>query len=915
MKRSAEGQHRSSVTSAIMTQEKGCPRKTAPSNASLISRLAGLQQITSELIASFMTTSVDQLDSEIRISLRKIVRFLSLERAYIVQSSERLMRMVCTHLYETSDVNKAVNRNEITVPPWGVEKLKRGECVIFSHVADLPEAANEAGKYFRSVGTQSHLSLPLEIDGIVIGCLSLESTRAELSWPEGIVRVLKPIADVFALSLECKRIKLEVRERVRFETLISDISARFVAAEPADVDREIISALACIGEYFACDRCGIMSVRPDLVELKVIHYWFCEGVNALETGDLNLAPLFPWAYEMLVTRGQAIWVSRLEDLPPEAEKDRQSWVEQGVRSFLNIPLFSGAVVTKMFVIQNMHEEKFWEGYIQRLRLIGEIFNNALEQKKACSENREKQKEITERACFENLLADISARFVNLEPDDLDAQIEHSLEMIGKFFLGDRCGLLEAHTDELYARVTNAWYDEGFERIPGDLNIAPLFPWGYEELVKQGRILKVTNIRDLPREAMKDVETHQAMGVQSFINIPLHTANGRCSIFVINNIRIERPWPDEYVQRLRLIGEVFINALARKSADAELRRSLVTVRELKDKLQDEADFLRSEIRACHNREEIIGQSEALSRVLIQVEQVAPTDSTVLICGETGTGKELIARAIHDMSLHRDKTMVKINCASLPATLVESELFGRERGAYTGALTRQIGRFEMADGSTIFLDEIAELPLELQAKLLRVLQEGAFERLGSPKTIQVHARVIAATNRNLMEAVKTGKFRQDLFYRLNVFPITVPPLRERVEDIPMLVWAFVNEFCDKMGKQILRIEKRDMEALQRYAWPGNVRELRNIIEHAVIISSGPTLETKLPQDAERGISWAKTLQEVEYGHIMNVLRHTSGRIKGDAGAARILGMIPSTLTSRIKKLGIKLSNEKEKGEISS
>jgi transcriptional regulator with GAF, ATPase, and Fis domain len=299
-------------------------------------------------------------------------------------------------------------------------------------------------------------------------------------------------------------------------------------------------------------------------------------------------------------------------------------------------------------------------------------------------------------------------------------------------------------------------------------------------------------------------------------------------------------------------------------------------------------------------------------MTQVEQVAPTDTTVLICGETGTGKELIAQAIHDTSLYRDKVMVKVNCASLPASLVESELFGREKGAYTGALTRQIGRFELADGSTIFLDEIAELPLELQAKLLRVLQENTFERLGSPKTIKVQVRVIAATNRNIFEEVKNGNFREDLYYRLNVFPITVPPLRDRIDDLPMLVWAFVHEFCEKMGKQVSKIAKRDMEALQQYSWPGNIRELRNIIEHAVIVSSGGVLQVNLPKDLGRDVSWRRSLEEVESQHILNVLRHTGGRIKGEGGAARILNMIPSTLNSRMKKLGITLRDEK--GEIS-
>jgi transcriptional regulator with GAF, ATPase, and Fis domain len=424
---------------------------------------------------------------------------------------------------------------------------------------------------------------------------------------------------------------------------------------------------------------------------------------------------------------------------------------------------------------------------------------------------------------------------------------------------------------------------------------------------------VHGLADLPPEAEKDRETFTAMGVRSSLSIPLSIGKKIRYVMSFNTMDVERQWSEDYIPRLRLMGEVLINALTRTRTEQELKKSYEEIRELKDKLLVEADFLRSEIRSCQNREEIVGQSEALSKVLTQVEQVAQTDTTVLICGETGTGKELIAQAIHDMSLNRNKLMVKVNCASLPATLVESELFGREKGAYTGALTRQIGRFEMADGSTIFLDEIAELPLELQAKLLRVLQENTFERLGSPRTIQVQVRVIAATNRNIVEEVKKGNFRQDLFYRLNVFPITVPPLRERIEDIPLLVWTFVNEFCEKMGKQVHKIAKRDMEALQHYSWPGNIRELRNVIEHAVIVSSGGTLEMHLPQDVRKGISWARTLEDVECQHIMEVLRHTGGRIKGETGAARILGMIPSTLNSRIKKLGIRFRDEK--GEISS
>ena len=271
----------------------------------------------------------------------------------------------------------------------------------------------------------------------------------------------------------------------------------------------------------------------------------------------------------------------------------------------------------------------------------------------------------------------------------------------------------------------------------------------------------------------------------------------------------------------------------------LLQSYAEIEQLKERLQAEADYLKAEVKITQDHGEVVGRSNAIRKVLRQAEQVAPTDSSVLINGETGTGKELIAQTIHRLSSRGSRIMVKVNCAALPSALVESELFGREKGAFTGALMRQIGRFELADNSTIFLDELGELSLEVQAKLLRVLQEGQFERLGSPKTIKVNVRVIAATNRDLAEEVKNGGFRADLYYRLNVFPIRVPPLRERLEDIPLMVWAFIEEFSSRMGKKITQVPRKTMEMLQRYQWPGNVRELRNVIEHSTIITTDETL----------------------------------------------------------------------------
>jgi transcriptional regulator with GAF, ATPase, and Fis domain len=324
--------------------------------------------------------------------------------------------------------------------------------------------------------------------------------------------------------------------------------------------------------------------------------------------------------------------------------------------------------------------------------------------------------------------------------------------------------------------------------------------------------------------------------------------------------------------------------------------------LKDQIEQENIYLRKEIEVKHKHEEIIGNSEPVRDMLSSVEQVARTGSTVLILGETGTGKELLARAIHNLSPRKDRRMVTLNCAALPATLLESELFGREKGAYTGAMTRQIGRFEIADGSTLFLDEIAEMALEVQAKLLRVLQEGQFERLGSPETIRVDVRIIASTNRDLARSVAEGRFREDLYYRLNVFSITVPPLRDRIEDILLLVWAFIKEFEKPMGKAIEKIPQKSMDALQRYAWPGNIRELKNVIENAMIISNDRILKLKPLADLSPNLQRDLKLEAVERNHIIDVLNKTSWRVSGQKGAAELLGLKPTTLEYRIKKLGI-------------
>jgi PAS domain S-box-containing protein len=407
------------------------------------------------------------------------------------------------------------------------------------------------------------------------------------------------------------------------------------------------------------------------------------------------------------------------------------------------------------------------------------------------------------------------------------------------------------------------------------------------------------------------------GAESYLGVPMLDTSGRVigHIAILDTSPMERN--DRAIDLVKIFAARAAAELKRQRAETELQAALAQVQELQKKLEAENVYLREEIRNEHNFEEIVGNSPALLDVLRKVETVAPTDSTVLILGETGCGKELIARAIHSRSRRKHRPLVKLNCGAIPTGLVESELFGHMKGAFTGALERRVGRFELADGGTLFLDEVSELPLETQVKLLRVLQEHEFEPLGSSRTVHVNVRIIAATNRDLNKAVQEGRFRADLFYRLNVLPMTLPPLRQRRSDIPLLTSFFVDRFSRQFGKRITGATQDTMQLLSRYEWPGNIRELQNVIERAVVLCPGTVLKLGadlLPvsgdaQTAEHVISSnghstgaSASLEDVEKNHILDVLKQTRWVIEGPRGAAKVLNLHPNTLRSRLKKLGI-------------
>jgi formate hydrogenlyase transcriptional activator len=510
--------------------------------------------------------------------------------------------------------------------------------------------------------------------------------------------------------------------------------------------------------------------------------------------------------------------------------------------------------------------------------------------------------VAELIAFERMLADLSARFANVPAERVEIEIQAAQIVLRQFLEFDRSTFGEFKEDGSLV-VLSSTAVEGFEPTPKGQLPAQL-AWFIGQL-RAGETVVTPNIAvDLPPEAAAEAEYARRTGLVSHLAIPLRIGGQIVGAIAFSAFRATRVWPEDLVARLKLVGELFALALARKREQEKLSTAMGEIRSLKGRLERENAYLR-EVAQVRSLRGLASRSPNFLRVIEEVSEVAKTSSAVLLLGETGSGKEVLAQAIHDASARKDRPMIKVNCAALPTSLIESELFGREKGAFTGALAKQAGRFEIADGSTIFLDEVGELPLELQPKLLRVLQEGEFERLGGTKTIRVDARVIAATNRPLAQAVKEGKFREDLFYRLDVFPIEVPPLRERREDIPMLSWTFVKEFSNSMGKPIEEISEESMSALREYHWPGNIRELRNVIERAMILSHSPTLRIKLSYASLRPSAaklTAGSLDEAERAIILQALEQCNWRIRGSNGAAALLDIKPTTLESRIKKLGL-------------
>ena len=630
--------------------------------------------------------------------------------------------------------------------------------------------------------------------------------------------------------------------------MLADLSSRFVNLEPAEVDREIEEAQRRVCECLGLDIAALWQLCPEEPGVLTMTHLYRSVDGPPVPDDFDAREYNPWALG-IVFDGRPVVLPSIDEAPPEASTDRETWRYFGIKSVFLFPLSSGGESPIGAVSYHaVGEECSWpDEIVQRLRLVSQIFANALVRKRADAELHESE----ERLQLAAQAAEVGMWMLDVES--------------GRFWATEEARQIFDYTPD--TEITMERFLESVHRV-------------YREPVSEAVRRAVEEGREI------DIEYRIALpdGSERWVH-----SRGRMQ-------------PASATSPTRLLGGS-VDVTERKGSEEELRRSYEEVQKLREQLELENTYLQQEHRLQHGSGRIVGESPAILEVLSLVEQVAPAMTTVLVEGETGTGKELIAQRIHQLSQRRERPMVKVNCAALPSTLVESELFGREKGAYTGAVSREAGRFEVADGSTIFLDEIAELPFELQAKLLRVLEEGRFERLGSSRTVETDVRVIAATNRDLRAEVEEGRFRQDLFFRLAVFPIRVPPLRERRGDVPLLVWSMVQELSPGMNKAVETIRREDMERLQRYDWPGNVRELRNVVERAMILCSGPKLRIKPPSGGRAGDDdQVLSMDEIQRRHILKVLETVGGRIRGSGGAAEMLGLKPTTLRSRMQRLGL-------------
>ena len=689
---------------------------------------------------------------------------------------------------------------------------------------------------------------------------------------------------------ERKLAEQALKKEAEFQELVAKISSQFINLPADKIDQSINERFKEIGEYFNADRVTIGKLNEKGEVLAATNMWFSDKINI----EVFAADMEDAIYPNFVNyiKDKEYWSfsdpDEFSHWHPEYETNLKIKFKAGLAVNLD---FDGSVI-EIFVVDFLSSYVLTQTNIKQIKLLGIVFSNALNRKRA-------EHALKKEAEFKQLVSELSSRFIGLSGVEFENAIQESLAKIGSYFRVDTIRLYQLSHQGEVLKFRLMWLSE---HLAPQEEMSVIHKMKYPNLAAHYLQGESVIFNDSPQwpEMRKILKF---FGTKTGVGVPLESGTYGVDVFAMDKVSSEYTWSKDVIEQAKTIGKVLLSAILRSEAEVELQNGYLEIKRLKDQLQQENTYLKEEIKGIKNFDTIIGQSKALKYVLFRVEQVAPTDTTVLISGETGTGKEVFTNALHQLSLRKHKALVKVNCAALSPALIESELFGHERGAFTGANEKRIGRFELADGGTIFLDEISELSLEIQAKLLRVLQEGEFERLGSSKTIKTNVRIIAATNRNLKEEVKNNRFRVDLYYRLTTFIITIPPLRDRKEDIPLLVKYLVNKLGKKLNKSIKKVPQTAMRNLVNYSWPGNVRELENVIENALIISNGEVLKTEVPGKVILTTKGKSKLEDLEREHIIKILKLVNWQIGGKEGAAERLGLKRTTLNSKMKKLNIK------------
>ncbi len=784
--------------------------------------------------------------------------------------------------------------------PWLHDRIRAGEVALIRSPEDIP-----AGPQRDVIGAagRAHVIAPLRTGAEVFGTLTVSWQSPRRPLTPFVAARARLMAGLIGNAMHRRQSEREIADRLAFEQLLSEISGALLAPSEDALAGAIERALGMLGEDRGVERTYLYCIDEDGVG-TLAHEWCAPGVSKRAHRRGPIRTFAGFADRMQA--GEAWVVDDTSELPRAFRAELKSLAAGGVRAQMIVPLMAGSRLIGAIGLDSLHSARPWSPtFLGRVQLVGQVFANAMERAQLEAEKREDRR-------LDQLLATVASSLIDAPADATDTAIDGALDR-----LREHLGLVRAMTVDIDAehKTFELTHESGAPTSFARGVDRPLHEVGAASGAMLSSTLSGVHISDLPRDGKLRADWKRA-GIAFAMMMVIRKDSSRRTVLGLL-ASAEGTIRNTLERRGAMIRELLSHALGRRDAELARAKAFEELARLKRRAEIERDYLREEVDLGHDVTSMVAASAKMGRVLETLDAVAPTTATVLVRGETGVGKELIARAIHARSPRADAPLVKVNCAAVPAELFESEFFGHVRGAFTGAHRDRTGRFEQADGGTLFLDEVGEIPVELQAKLLRVLQEGEIERVGDDRVRKVDVRVIAATNRDLEQDVEEGRFRRDLYYRLGVFPVAVPPLRERVADIVPIARALLARAARETSRPDLTLSDEDGRLLEAYRWPGNVRELAHVIERAVILSPTPPLRLDLalpsgasesPPPSPSTIRTDAELRAHERANLVAALERAEYKVAGRGGAAELLGVSPSTLRDRIRSFGIAMPKKR-------